>query len=128
MNTTHTTGFCKACGQDTADMSSEKFDIHAAALTAQKTDEFDILVAHAKTAEITKAAEDSVSVYLNEFGPTVTWNDSWFTEAFEVDSANKDWQWADYRDAAKAALKRSQSADLARDPREDESQWRSVTE
>jgi hypothetical protein len=83
------------------------------------------------TSEIAKAAEDSVSVYLAEFGPTVTWDDSWFTEAFEIDTSSgkpgdgKDWNWADYRDAAKAALKRSQSAELARDPREDESQWRS---
>jgi hypothetical protein len=84
------------------------------------------------TSEITKAAEDSVSCYLNEFGCGVGWDEAWFTEAFEVDTSSgkpgdgKDWDWADYRDAAKAAHKRSQSAELARDPREDESQWRSV--
>lgn len=76
--------------------------------------------------ELIKAAEDAVSVYLNECGPIVDWNDSWFTEAFEIDSAGKNWDWVDYRDVAKAAHKRSQSADLARDPREDESQWRTV--
>jgi len=76
--------------------------------------------------EITKAAENSVSVYLAEFGPVVVWSESWFTEAFEIDASGKDWSWIDYRDAAKAAHKRSQNADLARDPREDESQWRTA--
>lgn len=73
------------------------------------------------------AAENDVSIYLSEFGPVVAWDDSWFTTAFETgDELPRGTIWNEYRDAAKAALKRSQSADLARDPREDESQWRSV--
>ncbi|HET7037186.1 MAG TPA: hypothetical protein VFI42_15985 [Thermomicrobiaceae bacterium] len=75
-------------------------------------------------ADVTRAAEDSVSTYLGETGPGAAWDDSWFTEAFEVDSSGRDWSWTDYRDAAKAALKRANSANLVRDPREDESQWR----
>lgn len=76
--------------------------------------------------EIVKAAEDSVSTYLAEFGPNVAWDSEWFTTAYEFDTQDKDWPWVDYEAAAKAALKRSQNVDLARDPREDESQWRSV--
>lgn len=76
------------------------------------------------------AAEDSVSVYLQEFGPIVSWDEGWFREAYEIDTQSGGpcvgAQWIDYRDAARAAHKRSQCADLARDPREDETQWRSA--
>jgi hypothetical protein len=71
-----------------------------------------------------------VSIYLSEFGPIVAWNEAWFIDAFEDDSndfgLDVGMAWIDYQDAAKAALGRSQRVDLKHDPREDESQWRTV--
>src|SRR5262245_29053772 len=86
-----------------------------------------ILVCMSKTI---LAAENSVSVYLNDIGPIAAWDDSWFATAYEYDTSIggecPGAAWYKYRDAARAALKRSQSADLKIDPRHDESQWRSV--
>lgn len=76
---------------------------------------------------IVKAAEDSVAVYLDEVGVPCRFDDGWFTESWEMDSANKPWpngSWATYRDAAKAALLRAHAAD-GPDPRLD-GFWRSV--
>jgi hypothetical protein len=79
---------------------------------------------------LARAAEDAVSIYLQELGPNVSWDDAWFGQAYQIDAQAKGAcegaSWIDYRSVARAALDRSQRVGLERDPRDDESQWRTA--